>query len=176
MEFIEGHSLAAMIQQRGRLTAAETVDIITQCLAGLSHAHKDRLLHRDIKPANTMVTSDGKAKLVDFGLAKLIEASIQSGTVCGSPLYMAPEVWNQAGVGVAADLWAVGVMVFHCIAGRPAFAKPGDILIQEAPPLPLSTADTATHGHVAEVAKVLEFDAGRRHTSADNLRRALLRQ
>jgi len=102
----------------------QTVEIMSDILAGLHHAHSKGIIHRDIKPANVLLTSQGHAKVIDFGLAKDAEAQTiltLSGNVVGTPAYMAPEQARGEGSGPPADLYSCGILTFLMLTGRKPF-------------------------------------------------------
>jgi serine/threonine-protein kinase len=134
MEFMDGDSLSARIQKRGRLTAQETYPIARQILEGLAAAHSAGIIHRDLKPDNVYLLKrrGGQAdfvKLLDFGISKFSALSGESGfsmtrtgAVMGTPYYMSPEQAKGAkAMDHRADLYAVGVILYECITGRVPF-------------------------------------------------------
>jgi hypothetical protein len=134
MEFMDGDSLSARIQNRGRLTARETYPVARQILEGLAAAHGAGIIHRDLKPDNVYLLKmrGGQAdfvKLLDFGISKFSALSGESGfsmtrtgAVMGTPYYMSPEQAKGAkGMDHRADLYAVGVILYECVTGRVPF-------------------------------------------------------
>jgi serine/threonine-protein kinase len=122
LEYIDGPSLADLIE-RGPLQADLTRDIIAQAADGLAAAHRARLVHRDIKPGNLLLTSDGRVKVTDFGIAHAAGAApiTAPGIVMGTALYMAPErIAGRPGTP-ASDLYSLGVVMYECLSGRPPF-------------------------------------------------------
>lgn len=132
MELVEGRSLSALIE-RDRL-AFETVNRYgLQISAALAHAHERGIVHRDLKPANVVITSDGDAKVLDFGLAKRVssaeieEATLshksltETGTIVGTLQYMAPETLRGESADARTDIWALGVVLYEMTAGGPPF-------------------------------------------------------
>ncbi len=122
MACYDGETLKARIE-RGPLDVDEALKIAEQIARGLGKAHASGIVHRDIKPANVIVTNDGVAKILDFGLAKLTGAThiTQSNTTLGTLAYMAPEQLRGEAVGAQADLWALGVVLFELLTGQRPF-------------------------------------------------------
>jgi len=124
MEYVDGGSLIEYIVREKKVPPVRTVEIMSDILAGLHHAHERGVIHRDIKPANVLLTSQGRAKVIDFGLAKDAEAQTiltLSGNVVGTPAYMAPEQARGDGSGPAADLYSCGILTFLMLTGRKPF-------------------------------------------------------
>jgi serine/threonine-protein kinase len=125
MELVDGQSLATIIGQRAPLPVDEAVSIAIQILDGLSAVHADGVIHRDVKPANVLVNGAGRAMLTDFGIAKRlddIEENLTSvGMVVGTPTYLAPEQATGARLGIATDVYLVGLVLDEMLTGqRPA--------------------------------------------------------
>ena len=130
MEFVEGETLAAMMQ-RGRLPLAESLRLASEIAEGLANAHARGLVHRDIKPANVMVTPHGHVKLLDFGIAQPdVAATPDAHTKTspdapigrgGTPHYMSPEQATGAPVTARADIFSLGVAIYECVTGRLPF-------------------------------------------------------
>jgi serine/threonine-protein kinase len=133
MELVDGPTLAERIG-RGPIPVGEALPIAKQIAEALEAAHARGIIHRDLKPTNVKVRSDGTVKVLDFGLAKLVESTIDgdrsdplstetwAGTVLGTPGYMAPEQTLGKPVDKRADLWAFGCVVFEMLTGQRAFA------------------------------------------------------
>lgn len=101
-----------------KLMTMSSIDTITKQIAdGIEYLHTNNIIHRDLKPANILMTSDGTIKIADLGFAKEIETDALSKTLCGSPLYMAPEVLNSEDYTAKADLWSIGIMYYQFIYG-----------------------------------------------------------
>jgi serine/threonine protein kinase len=140
MELLPSRSLASYIGERGTLSHAETAEIGSAVASALMTAHRAGITHRDVKPGNVLIGTDGQIKLTDFGIARnAAESSMtQTGTVLGSPPYIAPEVAMGRAVGPPADLWGLGATLFACLEGRPPYDA-GD---------PVSTVSAVVHGEV----------------------------
>jgi predicted Ser/Thr protein kinase len=124
MEYVDGGSLIDLLVREKKVAPVRAVEIMADVLAGLHHAHQHGVIHRDIKPANILLTSGGKAKVIDFGLAKDAEAQTiltLSGNVVGTPAYMAPEQARGEGSGPAADIYSCGILMFLLLTGRKPF-------------------------------------------------------
>jgi eukaryotic-like serine/threonine-protein kinase len=122
MACYDGEMLQEKIAQ-GPLGIEEAVDIVLQVASGLTKAHERGIVHRDIKPSNIIITSDGVAKVVDFGLAKLGDRSTltKAGTTLGTLSYMSPEQLRGQQVDRRTDIWALGVVFYEMLSGRRPF-------------------------------------------------------
>ncbi|HEX4945085.1 MAG TPA: protein kinase [Blastocatellia bacterium] len=154
-ELVQGETLRQRIT-RGGLTVAEILDFTVQIVSALDAAHEAGIIHRDMKPENVMIRRDGLVKVLDFGLAKLVEQAgefapnnqqsslTQQGTILGTVAYMSPEQARGQATDARSDLFSVGVMLYEMLAGRQPFT--GEtvnhtivaILEQEPPPLAVS--------------------------------------
>jgi serine/threonine-protein kinase len=119
MEYVDGNSLAHLVSA-GPLAPLEATRIMLQISSALSSAHELGMFHRDIKPGNVMVTSARDAKLADFGLAKRIQLKDASSKdmICGTPHYMAPELFSGRPAGPSSDVYAMGVSYFSLLTGQ----------------------------------------------------------
>jgi serine/threonine protein kinase len=120
MEYVEGKTLAALLARRGRLPPAEAVELALQVCTGLEHAHRAGLVHRDIKPQNLIIRGDGTVKIVDFGIARSAQGTqlTEAGSVLGTAAYLAPEQAAGEDVTLAADVYALGVVLYEMLTGR----------------------------------------------------------
>jgi serine/threonine protein kinase len=146
--FISGGSLEDRIKAEGTMPLAETVRICTAVASGLDALHTEGLIHRDVKPANILLDDDGVPYIADFGLAKDRDASIltKAGQALGSMDYMAPEQIRGEEVSAQSDVYALGCVMYECLAGKPPFADRQGMRIlwahlQEEPPDPLAGRD-----------------------------------
>jgi tRNA A-37 threonylcarbamoyl transferase component Bud32 len=143
MEFVDGLSLAQLVQRDGPFSEARAASVALQLLSILDAAHGLGIVHRDIKPANVMVGADGQAKLTDFGIAHMVGGTRLTGSgVIGTPAYMAPEQLQGLVITPAVDLWALGVTLYDLVSGRNPFDRDNTqatfyaILMAELPPPP----------------------------------------
>jgi serine/threonine protein kinase len=190
MEYLEGKDLEALLQERRRLPVPLAIAYAMQASEGLGEAHAAGIIHRDLKPSNLFLArqTDGsvRLKLLDFGISKM--AGVSSGSseirevnssMCGSPLYMAPEQMRSSGdADQRADIWAMGVVLYEMLAATPPFV--GDTVpeicahVVDDPPVPLRNlrADVPPLLEAA-VMQCLEKDPQRRFQSVTALARAL---
>jgi serine/threonine-protein kinase len=157
MEFLEGEPLDARLHKLGRLPVADALRITRQCASSLAAAHAMHIIHRDLKPENIFLVRDPevatgeRAKILDFGIAKLVDdepgkIKTSVGALMGTPVYMSPEQCRGAGeVDHRSDIYALGCVLFHLLVGKPPFEGDGmgEIIamqLREPPPLPSSRA------------------------------------
>jgi len=183
MEYIEGETLRRRLARP--LTVDEFVGIAEQCASGLSAAHRAGLLHRDIKPENIMLTSSGQAKILDFGLARELplgddatQDTIDTTSLSGTLLYMAPEVLDQKDTDARADIFSLGIVFYEALSGQHPFQRASlletcnAILREELPALSSRNAEVPTElQHI--VHKMLAKDQGARYATANEICRDL---
>ncbi len=123
MEYVEGLTLAGLVQRDGPRTPDEVARVAGQAADALAAAHAAGIVHRDVKPSNILVTPAGQAKITDFGIARAeADASLtQTGLVTGSPAYLAPEVASGHAATGSSDVWSLGSTMFYALAGRPPY-------------------------------------------------------
>ncbi len=186
MEYLAGESLADRLARRGRLELVETAAILARVASALDAAHARGIVHRDLKPANIFLVPDAdragedRVKVLDFGIAKLGESSqTQTHQLMGTPIYMSPEQCHGAKhVDPRSDLYALAVIAYECLCGRPPFLGPGlGQLIAEQlrsqPPPPRTLRADLPAGVEAAILRGLEKDPARRPASALELITAL---
>ncbi|MBF0171485.1 MAG: serine/threonine protein kinase, partial [Nitrospinae bacterium] len=123
MEFLEGKGLDWYIANKKLATFEEKIKVVRQIADGLDYAHKRNVVHRDIKPANIIVTAELTPKITDFGLARLSDSSLtMSGTILGTPNYMAPEQVQGKKVDARSDLFSLTVVLYEMLTGEKPFA------------------------------------------------------
>lgn len=144
MEWVPGASLAEDLHQRRPVGDERALRLMADVLAGLDHAHSRGIVHRDLKPENVLVDAEGRARLSDFGIAKLLEGTqlTATGTRLGTPHYMAPEqIRGRRSVGVGADIYAAGVLFYELLSGKRPFDGEDPVAIgychayEAAPPM-----------------------------------------
>jgi serine/threonine-protein kinase len=198
MEYVEGRSGAQLLQSRGRLGPPVSVQIGVQACAGLEYAHRQGIVHRDVKPGNLMViggpagrrshdssahdppTGEMSVKLTDFGIARAAEQTrlTQVGSVVGTAAYLAPEQARGEEATPAADVYALGVVIYQLLTGRLPWE--GSTLAELAirreneSPLPPDSYDPAVPATLSTaVLRALEGDATQRYSTAREFSRAL---
>lgn len=179
MEFVDGRNLEQVLAGTPMLQEAQVLSIVNQLLDALDCAHRNGVWHRDIKPANLLLTADGQLKLTDFGIARIENAGLtQVASVIGTPGYMAPEQYIGNDVDHRADLFSVGVLLYHLLAGRaPFIGRPDQVMYQvlneEAAP-PSSVASQVRHeAYDRVVSRAMAKQVDERFASAAAFREAL---
>jgi serine/threonine-protein kinase len=157
-ELMPGGTLAERVGAEGPLSVAHARRLALDLLAALGAAHERGIVHRDVKPPNVFYDAAGNAKLGDFGAAHLADfGQTQTGGFFGTVAYMAPEQITGGAIGVAADLYALGVTLFQALTGRPPFLGP-DLVAQhlgEAPPAASSLRPELSRAHDDALARAL---------------------
>jgi serine/threonine protein kinase len=124
MQYVEGHTLRELINDRGKLEPREASNIILDIAKGLKEAHRNSIVHRDIKPENIMIGASGVPKIVDFGLVRDINSGMEVtrfGQILGSPYYMSPEQCEGKVVDPRSDIYSLGVTFYHAVTGKRPF-------------------------------------------------------
>jgi serine/threonine-protein kinase len=178
MEFIEGKTLAEVLQQHRVLPVDQVIAITRNICAGLDFAHGKGIVHRDIKPANIMVTPDGTAKIMDFGIAKVSGSLTSTGQVLGTPNYMSPEQVKGRQLDGRSDLFSLGVMLYEMLTGEKPFLGQGVTTIiykiVNENPIPPRDLDLTIHpGLNAVVTRTLAKDPYERYQTGAELVRDL---
>lgn len=179
MELVEGVSLARWVLERGHLSVEESCEIVGQIAEALDFAHSRDIVHRDVKPANILVTEEGRAKLVDFGIAKVVEEShTLTGQVLGSPAYMSPEQVRAEPVDGRSDLFSLGSVLYECVVGEAPFdgdtvASIAHRICEVDPPHPRDSGVDIPGELWATIARSLEKDREDRFATGGELAVAL---
>lgn len=149
--------------------------LISSVAHALDYAHSRKVIHRDIKPANLMIAADGEIRITDFGIAKIIrsdDATLSASVIVGTPLYMAPEQIEGSEIDCRADLYALGIVIYELITGRPPFLE-GNIeyhhIHTPPPPLPDSVPAKMT----AIIMRAIEKKPANRYQTAAEMAKAL---
>ncbi|HEY9683129.1 MAG TPA: protein kinase [Oculatellaceae cyanobacterium] len=190
MDYLQGDTLSQVLAKEGGLSVNRAIKILLQACEALAFAHKQGVVHRDLKPTNIVLTDfDGEpdfVKVVDFGIAKLIDASLdsqrltQDGDVLGSPLYMSPEQCMGRELGPQADIYAMGVVIYETLTGKlPIFGTTAVETISKqvmAKPIPFAEArpDLYLPERLEQVVmKALAKDLKERYERMEELKRDL---
>ena len=122
MEFVEGESLRSVLNRFGGLPLRKAIDLVLQICSGLKEAHAQGIVHRDLKPENVMIDAQGNVKIMDFGIARSMEAVTRlTGSMVGTPAYMAPEQVAGKPVDYRTDIYSLGLILYEMFTGAPAF-------------------------------------------------------
>ena len=133
LDYIAGHSVRALLQQVGQLSAAQTCALLMPMLNGLAAAHAAGIVHRDLKPENILISEDGRVKIADFGLARAadeLSGFTNAGLLIGTASYLSPEYVDGQPVDAQSDIYALGIVTFELLTGRTPFV--GDNQMQVA--------------------------------------------
>jgi serine/threonine-protein kinase len=188
LELLDGQDLGKLLAATGPMPASRAVHIIQQVLRGLGAAHAKGIVHRDMKPDNVFVVPHSETpdfvKILDFGISKIIAAQdakvrlTATGTVVGTPIYMAPEQAMGNSVDHRADLYSVGVMLYELLAGRPPFVAESYLALvtqhlQAVPPDLGAMRPDLPRPLVNAIHRALAKEPDQRYRSAEEFARAL---
>lgn len=171
MELIEGESYAGLLRRRKRLEISETIHFLVSVCQGLDHAHRRGVVHRDLKPSNILLTSDNRVKIVDFGLAQLIEGvggTSPGVSVSGTPRYVSPEQVRGEPTDARSDLYSLGATLYNMLLGHAPFTE-GNVILHHlyTPPPPLRPERPEIPDALEElVVRCLAKQPGERYQSA----------
>ena len=179
MEYVEGHNLDEILLRCPLLGPERVLALVDELLDALACVHREGICHRDLKPANIMVTTAGRVKLTDFGVARLRDLGLtRVSSIIGTPAFMAPEQFTGGALDHRADLFACGVLLFLLLGGRRPFsgapaAVMHQILHDEAPLLSEVGGGFVGRAYDDVVVRALAKRADERFSSADAMRDAL---
>ena len=180
MEYVEGSTLRDLLASGNRLVPERALEIVDGVLAALAYSHQQGIVHRDIKPANVMLTAAGEVKVMDFGIARLLDdmsaTMTQTSAVIGTAQYLSPEQARGEQVDARSDLYSTGCLLYELLTGRPPFVgdSPVSVAYQHVreEPVPPSQVDPDVSPSVdAIVLKSLTKNRDNRYQTADEMRR-----
>jgi serine/threonine protein kinase len=186
MEFVEGMSLAQLLDKKGPLPVAHACEYVRQAALGLEHAFEKGMVHRDIKPHNLMLAPKNRVKILDFGLARFVRERptegglTAAGSLMGTPDYIAPEqASDPRQADIRADIYSLGCTLYHLLTGRPPFATGTTIQkilahMEETPPLLADLRPGLPAELVAVVERMMAKDPAQRYQTPVEAARALV--
>ena len=179
MEFVEGESLRSVLNRFGGFPPRKGIHIALQICSGLKEAHAQGIVHRDLKPENVMIDNTGNVKIMDFGIARSMEALTKlTGSVIGTPAYMAPEQVSGKPVDYRTDIYSLGLMLYEMFTGSQAFRADTAVALalkqlREAPPLPHDVEPSIPAVVERAILKCLEKEPEKRYQSVAELESVL---
>jgi serine/threonine protein kinase/tetratricopeptide (TPR) repeat protein len=175
MEYVEGETIKAKIRNE-KLTMPQILEWASQIADGLRAAHEKGIIHRDVKSDNFMVTKDGRAKIMDFGLAKLKGSGnlTKTGSTVGTIAYMSPEQFQGEGADQRSDIWSFGVVLYEMLTGELPFKAEHEAgwmysIVNEQPLVPSALDRRISHQVDSFVMKMLQKDRSQRYQSVEEL-------
>jgi hypothetical protein len=179
MEFVAGESLRSVLNRFGGLPVRKAVGVALQICSGLKEAHAQGIVHRDLKPENVMIDAQGNVKIMDFGIARSMEAATRlTGSMVGTPAYMAPEQVAGKPVDYRTDIYSLGLMLYEMFTGTQAFQADTPVVaalkqLRETPPPPHDIDPTIPVAIERAILKCLEKDPAKRFQSIADLEKVL---
>ncbi|MBZ5503135.1 MAG: protein kinase [Acidobacteriia bacterium] len=179
MEFVEGESLRSVLNRFGGLPLRKGIDLVLQVCSGLKEAHAQGIVHRDLKPENVMIDGQGNVKIMDFGIARSMEALTRmTGSMVGTPAYMAPEQVAGKPVDYRTDIYSLGLIMYEVFTGKQAFAADNAVAValkqlRESPPPPHELEPGIPVPVERAILKCLEKEPPKRFQSIGQLESAL---
>ena len=181
LEFVRGETLDSIIQRRGAMPAAEVIPVFCQILDGIDHAHELGIVHRDIKPANMMLTENGKLKVLDFGIARLLGSArmTRAGNIIGTLEYMAPEQVKGQETDGRSDIYALGMMLYEILTGKLPFDTENEFELMKSQTEMLPTSPRAINPNIPEeveaaIMQAIQKNPDERFQTAGEFRATLL--
>jgi serine/threonine-protein kinase len=188
MEYVDGDDLAKVLDKDGPMPFGRVAYLCAQVAGSVEDAHAAGIVHRDLKPENVVIAEgrDGEtAKVLDFGLAKLFEGTVEaqvtsSGTIVGTPYYMSPEQIQGQELDGRSDVYAIGAIMYECVVGKPPFEAPNPVGVlskhlSEEPLRPSARSPLSVPAEADEIIlRCLEKDPDRRYQTAEEVRQALI--
>lgn len=179
MEFVEGDSLRSVLNRFGGLPLRKALDIVLQIFSGLEEAHAQGIVHRDLKPENVMIDAQGNVKIMDFGIARSMEAMTRlTGSMVGTPAYMAPEQVAGKPVDYRTDIYSLGLILYEIFTGKPAFQADNAVAValkqmRESPAPPHEVEPSVPVFVERAILKCLEKEPPKRFQSVADLQNSL---
>ena len=175
MEFVEGESLRSVLNRFGGLPQRKAIDLALQICSGLKEAHAQGIVHRDLKPENIMIDANGNVKIMDFGIARSMEAVTRmTGSLVGTPQYMAPEQVGGKPIDYRTDIYSLGLMLYEMFTGTPAFQADNPVAValkqMREEPTPPHDIDPSIPAWIERaILKCIEKDPAKRFQSIAEL-------
>ena len=179
MEFVDGESLRSVLNRFGGLPVRKAIGVALQICSGLKEAHAQGIVHRDLKPENVMIDAQGNVKIMDFGIARSMEAATRlTGSMMGTPAYMAPEQVSGKTIDYRTDIYSLGLILYEMFTGAQACQAETPVAaalkqIRETPPAPHEVDPTIPVPIERAILRCLEKDPAKRFQSVGELEKTL---
>lgn len=180
MEYVQGRTLSDALRRHGPMSPRDAVNVALAISGALAYAHRNNVVHRDIKPANILMANDGGIKVVDFGIARALDAGhdaglTQDGAVMGTATYFSPEQAKGEGLDLRSDLYSLGIVLYELLTGRPPFSGESALAtaymqVNQTPERLRTINPNIPNALEAIVSKCMAKDATLRYRTAEALR------